>query len=110
MSVNDAVTSYKQLPDSTVGFLRFRRNGSPMGFKKEALMQLNERILKALRSDLTNPDELGKEFQSGSGRCKTIICSIQSGQDQRHKKLKYHHSIPTTKSSNVASCGSDRRG
>ena len=86
MSVDEALISYQKLWDSMVGLSSIRMGMSRIGFKNAALVNNYESVIKALRPLFPSPNELGKEFQSDSARCKTIVCSIQSGQDKRHKK------------------------
>ena len=86
MSVDDALVSYKQLSDRIVDLSLFRLALYRMGFKNEALTEHYERDIKALHPYFPSPHELGNGFKSDSTRCKTIVCSIQSGQDKRHKE------------------------
>ena len=86
MSVDDALISYKKLSDRIIDLSLFRLALYRMGFKNEALKEHYERVIKALHPFFPSPHELGKEFKSDSTRCKTIVCSIQSSQDKRHKE------------------------
>ncbi len=85
MSVDDALTTYKQLSDSILSLSLFRLGMSRIGFKTEALMENYKRIIDELHPLFPSPKELGKDFRSDSRRCKTIICSVRSKQDEKHK-------------------------
>ena len=86
MSVDGAIALYKQLLDRIVHLSSFRLALYRIGIKNEELMEHYEKVIKALHPFFPSPHELGKEFQSDYTRCKTIVCSIQSGQDKKHKE------------------------
>ena len=86
MSVDDALISYKELSDRIMDLSSFRLALYRIGFKNKPLTERYERVIKALHPFFPGPHELGEGFQSDSTRCKTIVCSIQSGQDRRHKE------------------------
>ncbi len=86
MSVDDALTTYKQLSDIMLSLSSFRLGMSRIGFKKEALMENYKKVINELHPLFPSPKEQGKDFQSDSKRCKTIICSIRSRQDEKSKE------------------------
>ena len=86
MSVDDALTTYQKLSVNIANLSLFRLGMSRIGFKNEALTERYETFVKGLHPFFPSPNELRKKFESDYTRCKTIVCSIQSGQDKKHKR------------------------
>ena len=86
MSVDDALISYQKLSENIANLSLFRLGMSRIGFKNEALTERYETSIKGLHPLFPSPNELRKKFESDYTRCKTIVCSIQSGQDKKHKR------------------------
>ena len=86
MSVDDALTSYQKLSENLASSSLLRLGMSRIGFKNEALTERYETFIKGLHPLFPSPDELCKKFESDYTRCKTIVCSMQSGQDKKHKR------------------------
>ena len=86
MSVDDALTSYQKLSENIASLLLFRLGMFRIGFKNEALTERYETFIKGLHPFFPSPNELRKNFESDYTRCKTIVCSMQSGQDKKHNR------------------------
>ena len=86
MSVDDALTSYQDFSENIASLSSLRLGMSRIGFKNQAIIERYETFIKGLRPILPSPNELRKNFESDYTRCKTIVCSIQSGQDKKHKR------------------------
>lgn len=86
MSVDDALTSYQDFSENIASLSSFRLGMSRIGSKNEAMIERYETFIKGLRPFFPSPNELRNKFESDYTRCKTIICSIQSGQDKKHKR------------------------
>ena len=87
MSVDNAsYLSSQELSGNIANLSLFRLGMYRIGFKNEALTELYEIFIKGLHLLFPSPKELPKKFESDYPRCKTIVCSIKSGQDKKHKR------------------------
>ena len=59
---------------------------SRIGLRNETLTEHDEAFIKGLHPFFPSPNELPKKFESHYTGCRTIVCSMQSGQDKKHKK------------------------